>query len=113
MPAPKPNQPAQNLRLNTDERRQLLTVKLLLHSYLSIVKKNVGDTVPKTLMTLLVNHVQSNLSKHLMKQLYVQSIYDAVFEEDPQVQNARKTCRELISVLEKAKQILQEVHDFH
>jgi hypothetical protein len=64
--APKPNQPAQNLRLNTDERRQLLTVKLLLHSYLSIVKKNVGDSVPKTLMTLLVNHVQSNLSKHLV-----------------------------------------------
>ena len=47
-----------------------------------------------------------------MKQLYVQQIYDAVFEEDPQVQNARKACCELISILEKAKEILQEVHDY-
>ena len=47
-----------------------------------------------------------------MKELYTPQVYDSVFQEDPQVQNARNTCKELIGVLEAAKGILQQVHEF-
>jgi hypothetical protein len=42
----------------------------LLASYFSIVRKNIQDSVPKTVMHFLVNCAKDNIQNELVSQLY-------------------------------------------
>jgi len=45
-------------------------IQTLLTSYFNIVRKNVQDTVPKTVMHFLVNCAKDNIQNELVSQLY-------------------------------------------
>ena len=44
--------------------RQVETIRNLVDSYLAIVSKNVRDTVPKTIMFMMVNQVSTPAGLH-------------------------------------------------
>ena len=37
---------------------EITTIKTLIKSYFDVVKKNISDTVPKTIITMLINQVK-------------------------------------------------------
>jgi dynamin 1-like protein len=52
------------------ETDELNTIKLLIRAYFKIVKRNLIDYVPKTIITLLVNESCDNCEKELVSRLY-------------------------------------------
>jgi len=45
-------------------------IKTLIHSYFNVVKWEMIDMVPKTVMLTLVDHFKENLQQELLKELY-------------------------------------------
>lgn len=45
-------------------------IKLLVSNYFNIVRNNLADLVPKSLMRFLVHHSQRGLQQHLIATLY-------------------------------------------
>lgn len=55
-------------------------IKRLITSYFNVVKKNVNDSVPKTVVTFLVNHCKNSCEKILVNSLYVESEFESLLE---------------------------------
>lgn len=45
-------------------------IRRLVESYFAIVKRNLADAVPKTIMHFMVNNTKRGLQQHLIQQLY-------------------------------------------
>lgn len=56
-------------------------IKRLITSYFNVVKKNVNDSVPKSIVTFLVNHCKNSCEKILVSGLYVESEFETLLEE--------------------------------
>lgn len=52
-----PNSIKLNPSLSKRETTEIATIKKLMSSYFDVVKKNINDTVPKTVITFLINQV--------------------------------------------------------
>jgi len=59
-----------DLRADEKERQEIVLLRILLNSYLHIVKKNYTDFVPKTVMCMLVNRVKDEIASELVHNLY-------------------------------------------
>jgi len=94
------------------EKVEISLVKILIKSYFDIVKKNVLDSVPKAIMLLLVNHVKKKLQAHLVYVLYNENQFNDLLRESPHIAQKRKMCIELLKVLKKSLEIVNEVRDF-
>jgi len=53
------------------EQTETDMIKRLIVSYFNVVKKNVNDSIPKTIVTFLVNHCRNSCEKILVNNLYV------------------------------------------
>jgi len=94
------------------EKVEISLVKILIKSYFDIVKKNILDAVPKAIMLLLVNHVKKKLQAHLVYKLYNENQFNDLLTESPHIAQKRKMCIELLKVLKKSLEIVNEVRDF-
>lgn len=54
------------------EQTETDMIKRLIVSYFNVVKKNVNDSIPKTIVTFLVNHCKNSCEKILVNNLYVE-----------------------------------------
>lgn len=54
------------------EQTETDMIKRLIVSYFNVVKKNVNDSVPKSIVTFLVNHCRNSCEKILVSNLYVE-----------------------------------------
>lgn len=54
------------------EQTETDMIKRLIVSYFNVVKKNINDLVPKTIVTFLVNHCRNSCEKILVNNLYVE-----------------------------------------
>lgn len=86
-------------------------IKILLDSYFSIVRNNVRDKVPKTIMHFMVNKSKETLQSELVKTLYKDNLMDLLLEEAPDVAEKRAKCQQLLEVLQKASSILSEISE--
>lgn len=57
------------------EQTETEMIKRLITSYFNVVKKNVNDSVPKTIVTFLVNYCKKSCQNILVSGLYVESEY--------------------------------------
>jgi len=94
------------------EKVEISLVKILIKSYFDIVKKNILDAVPKAIMLHLVNHVKKKLQAHLVYVLYNENQFNELLTESPDIAQKRKTCIELLKVLKRSLEIVNEVRDF-
>lgn len=62
------------------EQTETEMIKRLITSYFNVVKKNVNDSVPKTVVTFLVNHCKNSCEKILVNNLYVESEFESLLE---------------------------------
>jgi len=87
-------------------------IKYLLISYFDIVRKNVKDTVPKSIMHFLVNKSKETIQNELVACLYREELFDDLLSESSQIAQKRESCQTMISILRKAHEILNEVRDY-
>jgi dynamin 1-like protein len=86
-------------------------IKDLMVSYFDIVRRNILDTVPKSIMYFLVNESKNRVQNELVAALYKEELFSELLEEGPQVASRRQACEQLLGVLKRAHLILNEVRD--
>lgn len=86
-------------------------IQSLIRSYFVITKKNIQDTVPKSVMHFLVNYVQENLQNELVSNLYKEEKFDELLAEDPLIAKQREDAWAMSKALNRAITIVAEVTD--
>jgi len=110
---PSPPDSSIGMQETTDrEQVEINLIKILINSYFGIVKKNVIDSVPKAIMLLLVNQMKDSLQAELVYALYNEAQFSELLQENPDVEQKRRMCIELLKVLKKSLEIVNEVRDF-
>ena len=109
-----PEIPVQSGRkLNEREHRDCEVIERLIKSYFYIVRKSIQDCVPKSVMHFLVNYVKDNLQSELVSSLYKQEQIDSLLSESEHIGQRRKEAAEMLQALQKASQIISEIHETH
>ena len=75
------------------ERMEVDIIKSLIASYFSIVRKNIGDLVPKTIMHFLVNYAKEHVQSNLVQRLYRDSSLDELLKETDSGTTTKKLLR--------------------
>ncbi|KDR81857.1 hypothetical protein GALMADRAFT_135252 [Galerina marginata CBS 339.88] len=108
MEAPPPNIRPQSA-LNERETMETEVIKLLIHSYFNIVKREMIDMVPKAISLTLVNHSKENLQRELLQELYKPDVLDELLKESDFVVNRRREVQSMVAALNKAEEIVAGV----
>jgi len=96
---------------NISKREQIEVdmIKKLITSYFNVVKKNVNDSVPKTVINFLVNGSKNICERELVQTLYQEKLYDELLEENSFIVKSRDECRKTLSLLNNCANILMEI----
>lgn len=106
-----PNPSSTARKLTPREQRDCEVIERLIKSYFLIIRKNIQDTVPKSIMHFLVNHVKDNLQSELVSSLYKTAKNDDILEESPHIATRRKEATEMLDALQKASLIIGEIRE--
>ncbi|PSR72641.1 hypothetical protein PHLCEN_2v11488 [Hermanssonia centrifuga] len=90
--------------LNDRETMETEVIKLLIHSYFNIVKREMIDMVPKAITLTLVNHSKENLQRELIQELYKAEVLDDLLKESEFVVNRRREVVAMVQALNKAEE---------
>jgi len=107
-----PNRIKPSAALNDKETFETELIKHLLESYFNVVRKNVKDTVPKSIIHFLVNKSKEKMQNELVTALYREDLFDELLEESSVIQQRRDQCKSMMTILRKAHDILNEVREF-
>lgn len=88
------------------ETDELNTIKVLIKAYFKIVKRNLIDYVPKTIITLLVNESCDNCEKELVSRLYSDDKINSLLTRNPSMQAKQKDIEYNLEMLRKCQTIL-------
>ena len=94
---------------------ETLVIKSLISSYFLIVQKTVCDFVPKAIMHHIVNHSKQHMQAAVVGELLVKNGaggLEQLMAEGDDVAEKRRGCEELIGILEKAMDIVNQARDF-
>lgn len=64
-------------------------------------------------MQFLVNRSKNDIQNELVKSLYKEELFDELLEESPAIASRRKACKQMVDMLSRAQEILNEVRDFN
>lgn len=95
--------------LNERETMETEIIKLLIHSYFNIVKREMIDMVPKAISLTLVNHSKENLQRELLQELYKPEVLDDLLKESEHVVARRREVVTTLAALNKADEIIASV----
>ena len=93
------------------ESEEVSDFKILLTAYFNIVRKTINDTVPKAIMTLLVNESTKMMQNHLILNVLRRQDLEELCSESPEITARRKACSDRLKVLDQAKDILSAMRD--
>ena len=99
------------LAITDKNRRDCGIIEKLIESYFKIVRKNILDTIPKTVMHFLVNYVKDNIQNELVVHLYQPSEYEGLLKEAEYVTERREEVSQMLEALRKASQIINQLRD--
>ena len=77
-------------------------IQNLIYSYFGIVKKNISDFVPKTIMAFLIAESRKIAQSELVAQIYKAGDLEQLLVEDPMVIEHRNQCKRVILALKEA-----------
>ena len=87
-------------------------IQNLIYSYFSIVKKNIADLIPKTIMALLIRESARMAQSELVVKVYQADDVESLLVEDPVVAANREACVQVIKALRSAQMILADVKQY-
>ena len=102
-----PEEPTDRERIETD------IIKSLILSYFNIVKRNICDLVPKTVMHFTVNAAKDIMQKELVTQLYREDIFRNLLKEPDDVSERRIRCQEMLEILRGAVEVMSQLRDLN
>lgn len=76
-------------------------------SYFDVIRKNICDLVPKTVITMLVKQAVATCEKELVQNLYEESKIDELLVENAVVTKKREELRNGVAMLKKCKMVIQ------
>jgi len=82
---------------------ETIIIQNLIQSYYAIVKKNISDLVPKTVMSFLVNQSRSIAQRELVCEIYKIGNLDELLEEDPMIAYMREQRKKEVQALRTAQ----------
>ena len=91
---------------------ETIIIQNLIQSYFDIVKKNIADIVPKTIMAFLVNESKSIAQRELVSEIYKQGNLEELMIEDPIVTQTRDQRKKETKALRQAQSLLNEVTQY-
>merc|ERR1712048_442729 len=97
--------------LTQRDRVEVSIIKTLLESYLTIVKKNIADSVPKAVMHFMVNTLKDVIQSECVARLYKEDRFQDLLAEANGVQARRTKCRERLEALRKAMTVAEQVRE--
>ena len=96
---------------------EIMIIKNLITSYFNVVRKNLNDMVPKTVIAMLVNKTKNQAQRELVAQLYTaangESSFQELLQEDGATKKKREVCEDMVKNLSKCMEFLNEVRDFY
>lgn len=93
------------------ERVEVSIIKVLMESYLSLVKKNISDSVPKTVMHFMVNTLKDVIQKECVARLYKEARFEELLQEAHDVQGRRARCREKLEALYRVIEVTEQIRE--
>jgi hypothetical protein len=102
-----PEEPTDRERIETE------IIKSLILSYFNIVKRNICDLVPKTVMHFTVNAAKDIMQKELVTQLYKEDIFKNLLKEPDDVSERRTHCKEMLEILRGAVEVISQLRDIN
>jgi len=106
-PPPQVIRPQQ--ALNERETIETEVIKLLIHSYFNIIKREMIDMVPKSISLTLVQHSKDLIQKELLQELYKPDVLEDIMKESPVVIERRAEVVKMLGALNKAEEIVANV----
>lgn len=94
------------------EYLELHVIKRFIDSYYEIVKKNIQDCIPKAIMLLLINRSKERLQQDLALTLYKEDQFEELLSESPEIAQKRKAALDLLAILQRALDIVNEIKDY-
>lgn len=79
----------------------------LINSYFNIVRKNIQDLVPKSIMHLLVNHSRESVQNRLVSALYKEECFNELLQEDEMISRERERCKTMLNVYKQAFDLIK------
>jgi len=93
---------------------EIRIIKNLITSYFNIVRKNLNDLVPKTVIAMLVNKTKNQTQRELVQFIYNGQVdLKELLIEDSATIKKRETCQEMVKSLRQGLEYLNEVRDFY
>mmetsp|Transcript_6456 Transcript_6456/g.9933 ORF Transcript_6456/g.9933 Transcript_6456/m.9933 type:complete len:696 (-) Transcript_6456:81-2168(-) len=87
-------------------------IKSLIESYFNIVRQNITDNIPKSIMFFLVNYTKDRIQSSLVRALYKDENFKTLLSESGTISEKRRQRTELLKVLRRSLDIVNEVRDF-
>jgi len=97
---------------NEIDNFQIELTENLLKSYFTIVRENIKDRVPKSIMHFMVNASKDKVQNELVKELYKEDMFVSLLEESDDIAQRRESLKESINVLSAAQRHLNEIIDY-
>ena len=91
---------------------ETIIIQNLIQSYFAIVKKNIADLVPKTIMAFLVNKSVSIAQSELVSDIYKMGSLDDLLIEDPLIAQTRTLRKKEVNALRTAQLCLNEASQY-
>jgi len=91
------------------EQTETDMIKRLIVSYFNVVKKNINDSVPKTIVTFLVNHCRNSCEKILVNNLYIEEQFEKLLLEQDYVVKEREKLSQDIGVLKDCLNLINSL----
>ena len=118
--APPPSSSVASASAASPSSRDLieaLVIKSLISSYFLIVQKTVCDFIPKAVMHHIVQYSKTNMQSAVVGELLVKGGQrvgglEELMREGEDVAEKRRGCEELIGILEKAMDIVNQARDY-
>lgn len=76
----------------------MVIAEKLIRSYFTIVRKNIQDTVPKSIMHFLVNYIKDNLQSELVHSLYRTEHINELLQESELIATRRREAQQMLQV---------------
>eukprot|EP01016_Furgasonia_blochmanni_P003880 TRINITY_DN1151_c0_g1_i1.p1 TRINITY_DN1151_c0_g1~~TRINITY_DN1151_c0_g1_i1.p1 ORF type:complete len:735 (+),score=207.31 TRINITY_DN1151_c0_g1_i1:68-2272(+) len=105
---PTPNVIKVSDKPSTRDLVEMENIKNLMISYFNVVKKNINDSVPKTIMTKLVNQTMDICHRELVSALYKEDKFEEFLAENNFISKCREECKQTLILLKNCMNILTE-----
>ncbi|KRX07898.1 P-loop containing nucleoside triphosphate hydrolase [Pseudocohnilembus persalinus] len=90
------------------EQTETKMIKNLIISYYNVVKKNISDSVPKTIITFLTNRSVNICERELVSSLYKEDQLEELLKENSFVLEQRKETKSQLKMLKQCLNILND-----